>query len=51
MLNGRNVSIKASCDYACVTLAQSDTDMEQAKREQALAKLTKEEKELLGIKL
>lgn len=51
MLNGRNVSIKEGGGYACVTLVQSVADMKQAKREQALAKLTKEEKELLGIKL
>lgn len=55
MLAGRNVSVSEGTYYACVKITDGDSPEEQErranelKREQALAKLSAEERKLLGL--
>lgn len=55
MLAGRNVSVSEGKYYACVKITDGDSPEEQErranelKREQALAKLSAEERKLLGL--
>lgn len=47
MLSTRDVDVETSCIYGAVTLKRHDLD--EAKRQVALSKLTSEEKRLLGL--